>query len=122
MNKLRFMYVRDANLEPCGCIAITINRGKNRAEYGLSMRNPADAKDDYNRRVKFDRKLAQKLAEIDMSPRSARIMPPRVYIPSDANMHDISEAVLKDIVARGEAPSSAVKFAKRWLRTSEICF
>lgn len=118
MSNVRFMYVRDAKFEPIGCVAITINRGKNRAEYGLSMRNPIDAYDRCKRRVKFDKTYAQRLASGNMSYAAPR----RVYIPSDATMHDISESVLKDIVARGEAPSSAVKFAKHWLRTTEICF
>jgi hypothetical protein len=122
MDNVRFMYVRNAQYEPIGCVAITINRGKNRAEYGLSMRNPSDAVDDRQRRLPFDRQLAQRLAEMDLSPRSSRLQVPRVYIPNDATMHDITESVLKDIIASGNAPSGAVKFAKRWLQASDIIF
>jgi len=122
MDNLRFMYVRDANWEPIGCLAITINRSKNRAEYGLSMRNPKDAYDDYNRRVRFDRKFAQKLAQINMDFRDPHGDPKRVFIPSNATMHDITESVLKDIVARGTAPSGAVKFAKGWLRAVGVFY
>lgn len=113
MDNVRFMYVRDAKWEPIGCVAITINRSKNRAEYGLSMRNPLDSMDDDNRRIQFDRKMAQKLAQIDMDGFNPR---KRVYIPNNATMHDITASVLRDIVARGQAPSGAVKFAKRWLQ------
>jgi len=122
MDNVRFMYVRNANYEPIGCVAITVNRGKNRAEYGLSMRNPSDAVDDRHRKLPFDRTLAQKLAEIDLSPRHHRPQAPRVYIPNNATMHDITESVLKDIVASGNAPSGAVKFAKRWLQAFNIVF
>lgn len=118
MDNVRFMYIRDAKFEPIGCVAVTVSRGKNRAVYGLSMRNPSDAYDSYSRRVKFDKTFAQKLATINMGSNNHR----RVYVPSNATMHDITESVLKDIVARGNAPSASVKFAKRWLRAAEICF
>jgi hypothetical protein len=112
-NGTRFMYIRGNGWEPIGCLAITIDRSKNSAQYGLSMRHPKDGYNDYNRRVKFDRGLAQKLAQIDMNAFKESKL---AYIATDASMHDVTESVMKDIVVRGAAPSRAVKFAKWWLR------
>jgi hypothetical protein len=110
MDKIRFMYIRDANQEPVGCVAISVNRNANRAAYGLSVRNPADAFDSEGRRVKFNRTTAQTVALARLNLR-----PGRAYIPSNATQHEITASVLGDIIASGKAPARAVRFAKRWL-------
>lgn len=111
-NHVRYMYIRNANWEPIGCVAITLNRSRNRLEYGLSMRNPLDAKDTHGKKLPFNRQTAQLLARTDLEKGGKR-----AFITSDANMHEVTMAVFMDIVARAEAPSGAVRFAKRWLQT-----
>jgi hypothetical protein len=116
-SKVRYMYVRDANWDPVGCIAITVNRSQYRVVYGLSVRNPADAIDTLNRRVKFDRKAAQSLA-------LQRLLenPQHSYISKSATQHEISGAVMQGIIASGSAPSRAVRFAKNWLQMAAIMY
>ena len=112
MKNLRFMYVRNGKQEPIGCMAITVNRSKNRVEYGLSMRNPKDAVDGCNHKVKFDRAKAQQIALLNLDLDEGK---QRAYIPGDATMHEITAAVMCDVISRGTAPTGAVKFAKHWL-------
>lgn len=114
-NSIRFMYVRDSEWNPIGCLAITVDRKRNRAQYGLSMRNPKDASDKDGRRVRFDRDYAQQMALVNLA---ADPDVKRAYIAKEANMHQITSAVMMDIVARGTAPSGAMKHAKRWLEDS----
>jgi carbohydrate-selective porin OprB len=109
---IRYMYVRDANQEPVGCVAISVNRSANRAEYAISVRNPVDAFDNNQRRVKFNRMMAQDLAMARL-----RLKPEIAYIPPNASQHEITASVLGDIIASGSAPARAVRFAKRWLAT-----
>jgi hypothetical protein len=116
-SKVRYMYVRDASWEPVGCVAIRVNRDENRVEYGLSVRNPVDAMDNQGRRVKFDRKTAQRIATNRLGDGLNR-----AYISSNATQHDISKAVMGDIIASGKSPTRAVRFAKYWIDTSELLF
>lgn len=115
---IRFMYIRDANWGPVGCLAIKVSRSKNRAEYGFSIRNPADAVDAKGRSKQFDRLIAKDAAELRL-----QLEPHVAYVSKDASQHDITRSVLQDIIAKGRAPSRAVKFAKRWLSMTEfLCF
>jgi hypothetical protein len=116
-SKVRYMYVRDAQWDPCGCMVITVNRDQNQVVYGLSVRNPIDATDKLNRRVKFDRKTAQSLAL-----RRLLENPQHAYIAKSATQHDISAAVLRDIIASDFAPSRAKRFAKRWLEVANYLY
>jgi hypothetical protein len=118
MNNIRYIYIRDSKWEPQGCIALRVSRSKNRVEYGLSVRNPLDAKDGHGRSVKFNRRLAQQMAtkrllDIDFSNGSNG----RAYIPTDATQNDVSFAVLCDIIASGCAPTRAVRFAKARIKS-----
>ena len=118
MRRIRYMYIRDAKWNPIGCVAIVVNRSKNRLEYGLSMRHPKDAINHKNgKRKAFDRKLAQGLAVADLV-RDIKW----THIEYDATMHDITAAVMQDIIAHNEAPSGAIKFAKNWLSTTSILY
>ena len=117
MSNIRYMYVRDAKWEPIGCVAISLDRSKNRARYGLSMRHPKDALNSKGRRVRFDRSQAQELALNNMVCERKT-----AYITSEANMHEVTAAVCKDIIARGSASTSAIKFAKRWLSVNELVY
>lgn len=117
MNNVRYIYIRDAKYEPIGCVAITLNRSKNRVEYGLSMRNPADATDASGKRIRFNRTVAQ-----DMARKNLEDNPQRAYITSEANMHEVTMSVFMDIIAQGTASSGARRFAKRWLRTVDYIY
>lgn len=112
----RVMYLRDSYSEnmftmkmnpgaPIGCVVIKVNRADGELEYQLSVLNPQD---------RFDREVARSLA-------LGRLTELPMYIPinRNANMHDITEAVMRDI-AEGGFPSRAVKSAKLWLRTNAI--
>jgi hypothetical protein len=108
----RVMYIRDANWSPVGCVAISADHNKQRAEYQLSMLNPSDTVDPTTgRRRRFDSKHARLLA-------MERLLdsPITVRLPKDANQHDISMAVMQDIAGSKSHPSRAVKFAKLWVR------
>lgn len=117
MNNVRFMYVRDANYSPVGCLAISVNRSKNRVEYGLSVRNPADGVDANGRSKPFDRAFAQSAAELRLESK-----PQHAFISKDATQHDISRAVLLDLIAKRSAPARAVRFAKSWLTAAEYWY
>jgi hypothetical protein len=114
----RVMYVRDSSWNPIGAIVISAEHNKQRAEYQLSMRNPEDAIDpSTGRKRAFDRRHARLLA-------MERLVddPITVRLPKNANQHDISMAVMKDIATSRTAPSRAVKFAKMWVREVSLWF
>jgi len=108
------MYTRDSNFQPNGCIAIKVDRPRNRVEFGLSVIHPKDSVDKKGRKIKFDRPKAQELSAVRLVE-----MPERAYIPSEASQHEITEAVMKGIIA-SDAPSRAVRFAKSWLEFVEM--
>jgi hypothetical protein len=103
------MYVRDNNFQPNGCIAIKVDRSRNRVEFGLSVIHPKDSVDNKGRKIRFDRQKAQELSAVRLVE-----APERAYVSSGATQHEITEAVMKAIVA-SDAPSRAVRFAKNWL-------
>lgn len=114
----RVMYIRDANWNPIGCVAISAELGKQRAEYQISMLNPSDAVDPLTgRKRQFDRKQARLIAleRLVNSPITVRLS-------KNASQHDISMAVMKDIVSTKTAPARAIKFAKQWLRDVDYWF
>ncbi len=117
MNNIRYMYLRNAKWEPVGCVAIKVLCSENCVEYGLSVRNPVDAKDIQGRQLKFDRSMAQKIASNRLTASASR-----AYIPSNATQHDISKAVMCGIVASGNAPMRAVRFAKNWIAAMEMFY
>jgi len=114
-NVIRYMYIRDSKRNPIGCLSIKIDRNKNRLQYGLSMRNPVDAVDRNGKSVRFDRVLAQKLAADNLLTRAKSL-----FISADANMHDATTAIMRDLLAHKSAPSGSLKFAQRWLKINTI--
>lgn len=114
----RIMYVRDAGWRQIGCVAISAEPGKQRAEYQLSMLNPSDAVDpNTGRKLKFDRKSARLIALERLVDH-----PITVRLPKDANQHSISLAVMQDIASSKTTPARARKFAKQWIRGVEFWF
>jgi len=73
--------------------------------------------DSKGHRLPFDRKKAQALAtrRLDNEIR-------RCYITSDATQHEITKAVLGDIIASGFGPSRAVRFAKKWIDMADCIY
>lgn len=118
MSNSRIMYIRDfANWNPVGCVVINVDRNRQRAEYQLAVLNPNDRDPKTNRKIRFDRKEAQRLA-------MARLLnkPVTVRLPEEASQHDISRTVMEDIAGNKQFPARAVKFAKNWLKFSELLF
>jgi hypothetical protein len=98
----RIMYLRSETGHPVGCLAIQLNRHEGQISYALSVLNPRD---------RFNRAVARQLA-------LGRLVeePLKVKINREATMHDISEAVMKDIIKFKDAPTRAVKAARLWVR------
>jgi hypothetical protein len=98
----RIMYLRSDNGHPVGCLAIQLNRHSGQISYALSVLNP---KDRFNRPVARQLALGRLLEE-----------PLKVDVNREATMHDISEAVMKDILRYKDAPTRAIKAARLWIR------
>lgn len=112
------MYVRDlVTWQPIGCVVINVDRSKRRAEYQMAVLNPKDRDPKTGRALKFDRKEGQRLA-------MERLLnnPTTVRLPAEATQHDITMAVLRDVIDSGTAPARAVKFAKAWVREISLWF
>lgn len=102
----RIMYLRSEIGHPVGCLAIQLNRHDGQISYGLSVLNPRD---------RFNRAVARQLA-------LGRLVeePFKVNISREATMHDISEAVMKDILKYKDAPTRAIKAARLWVRQNSF--
>lgn len=112
-SKIRYMYLRDENNGPVGCLAIQLHRKKHYLEYQLSVLNPVDKRHPITgKNLPFNRAVARQLAV-------GRLVesPIEMYLPEDATMNEISLLVMQDLVdIRGYVPSRAIKAAKLWLR------
>lgn len=106
MTNARFMFLRNAQGRPVGCLAITLDRKNHRVKYQMSVLNPTD---------QFDRKMARHIA-------LGRLMekPTLVPVPRDhaVTLHEVSTLVMSH-VAESAAPSRAVRAAKQWLSTNK---
>lgn len=100
---IRFMYLRDQNQAPIGCLAILL-LNKKLVQYGVSVQNPID---------EFDRTLARDLA-------AGRILtnPGMVSARGLSGIHDITRAVMSDLSKDSDAPERAQRAAKRWLKAN----
>lgn len=103
----RVQYLRDENGHYVGCIAIREHPASGSqhyavVEYRLSVRNPAD---------QFDKDVARQLALGRLTE-----APYTVRVHTHPNMHEIGEAIMKDIARDSSAPSRARRAAKLWLR------
>ena len=99
--KNRVMYLALDNRR-VGCLAMSVDRITNRVRYALSVVHDTDT---------FDRQYAQELAF-----RRLRETPREVALPPEANGHQISMAVLRNVSRWSEAPTKARAAADKWLR------
>lgn len=113
----RIMYIRNSEWQPIGCVAISAEHNKQRAEYQISMLNPKDTVDVSGRKVHFDRKEAR-LRALERLVNE----PITVRLPKNANQHSISLAVLRDMAKNKSMPSRAIKFARMWVKEVEHWF
>lgn len=100
----RVMFLRDKSNSPVGCVAILINPSTRLVEYQFSVVNMAQDT--------FNRETARQLA-------LGRLIESPITIPlreRNLNMFNISQAVMKNLSRRKNAPSRAVKAAKTWLK------
>jgi hypothetical protein len=116
---IRYMYLRDCNKNPIGCIAIFINRDAGLLDYQVSVVNPLDRKDRFTGKdLPFHRAMARQLA-------CGRLVEDGLCLPMNRNatMNEISMLVMKDLASchrpmyRGDIPSRAIKAAKHWLES-----
>jgi len=105
-NSNRIMFLRASNGHPVGAIAIRLVKGKSVAKYQFSVLNPKD---------NFDRAVARQLALGRLVEK-----PISVNLPEEANMHDISGAVMADLSERSDVPSRAQKAASLWINKNLI--
>lgn len=104
-NGHRIMFLRNEHSHPIGCIAIKVEGGEQFAYYRLSVLNPAD---------QFNREQARSLAIGRLTERGIP-----VRLPKNPNMHDISRAVMEDIIKAPTSPARAIKAAKLWLKSTD---
>ena len=110
----RVMYLRDKSSQPVGCVAINLHRydgGKPYAEYQFSVVNP----EDRSTQEPFDRAFSRHLA-------LGRVLenPFIVHLPhTEVDMHEVSKAVMTDLVKYHAAPSRARKAAALWLKRAK---
>lgn len=100
----RIQFLRDPNGQPVGCVAIRVRQvtvKRTLIEYQYSVLNPLD---------RFDRRLARQLALGRMVE-----APYTTTVHASPSRHDITVAVMENIVSDSSAPSRAVKAAKLWL-------
>ena len=108
----RVMFLRDQRGQPVGCIAIKASIPNEIAwrlpevSYQISVLNPTD---------RFNRAVARQLA-------LGRLIeqPIHVDVCQDPSMHDITRAVMSDIVSDKLAPGRARKAANLWIKTGVI--
>jgi hypothetical protein len=105
MNR-RIMYLRDEHYRPVGCIALSINKDRNRIRYQVSVLNPVD---------NFERSLARHIALGRLVEKPFVIR----GLNGDENNHEISTYVMNDIVKNSKLPSRAKKAAALWLHVNE---
>jgi len=101
MKHIKFMYFRDCNRRPIGCVAIEVLNGMSCLRYAVSAVHPYDI---------FNRGVARDLAV-------GRLISHPIYIacPSRANLHTVLTTVMRDIAATRLVPTNLIKSAKRWL-------
>jgi hypothetical protein len=108
MNKVRFMFLRDEKKQPIGCLAIQINEPN--IYYAWSVVNPLD---------KFDRARARNIATIRLGL-FAKCYGISNFITPDVSMHDVSRAVMQDLVLNKSTPTRARKAAELWLQNQVV--
>src|SRR5271157_3257476 len=90
---IRYMFLRNANREPIGCVAINVFRETGKLHYQVSVVNRMDR---FNlltgKDLPFNREVARHLAV-------GRLVenPFEVGMPADATMNQISTIVMRDL-------------------------
>jgi hypothetical protein len=108
----RIMYLRGSNGHPVGCLAIEANKQDATVKYNMSVLNPTD---------KFNRSIAKQIAVGRLESVALLVTPKtRVKGTEEPTVHDVSYAVMQDIVMKGvkNYPARAVKAAKLWLNNN----
>lgn len=121
----RYVYLRDANRHPIGCLVVRLvapqKEGSNgRIEYQLSVVNPIDRKDPHsNRSVRFNKEHARHLA-------LGRLLESPFTVPydttSDIYFHEVLSAIMFDIIDSGNQifPTRAIKAAQVWVKNHSV--
>jgi hypothetical protein len=117
---IRYMFLRDVNREPIGCIAINVHRATQALEYQVSVVNKVDRFNPLTgRALPFNKEVARMIAAGRLVENGFR-----VDMPSDATMNQISTIVMKDLAnltaprKKGDISTRAIKAAKLWLKTN----
>lgn len=106
----RVQYLKDENGHYVGCVAIREHSALDGeksvlVEYRVSTLNPADT---------FDKDVARQLALGRMVE-----APYTVRVRLNPNLHDISHAIMRDILQDPTMPTRAKRAAKHWLRQKD---
>jgi len=98
----RFMFLRTDSGFPVACVAMKYSKA-GMVTYGVSTQHPKD---------RFNRKLARDLAlgRLVSSPWIA------VVLGQNPSAHDISRAVVSDLLKKAVLPSRTYSAAKKWLK------
>jgi hypothetical protein len=117
-NKVRYVYLRDSQKFPVGCVAIKLDREASALYYQVSIVNPADRRHPITgKSLPFNRDVAKHLALGRLVEKGLL-----VYMSPTANMNQVSTLVMTDLASfshplhRGDIPTRAIKAAKLWLR------
>ena len=102
MSKGRFMYL-NFNQRRVGFVAMTVDRQAGQVHYAVSCLHDSD---------KFDRDVAQSLSTHRLAMGEGVRT---VSLPHNANGHEISMAVMKNMVRNSLAPTKLRKAATQWL-------
>lgn len=97
---VRNMYLRTAK-RPVGCLAISVDWDAGEAHYQFSVQNPKD---------KFDAVIGKEIATGRLA-KSPRI----ITVSTESNCHEITKAVMMDLLANPQTPKRAVRAAQDWI-------
>jgi hypothetical protein len=120
-NNIRYVYLRDKEMFPIGCVAIKLNREIGYLEYQVSTVNPVDRKHPITgKSLPFNRSVAKHLAlgRLIEGGLCVRMSP-------TANMNQVSTLVMTDLSTmyhpthKGDIPTRAIKAAKLWLQRNK---
>lgn len=108
MSNYRTLYLRDDRGFPVACVSMKLDRHSSKVSYGMSVLNPKD---------NFDRGVARHLSLGRLVD-----MPNVVSVPQNSNTHEVSFAIVRDIISHsknGTVPTRAAKAAKLWLKAAK---
>lgn len=100
-NQTRFMFLRNENNQPVGCLALQYDRDTGNVRYQVSTLNPHD---------RFNRDVGRKIAEGRLLSKGLD-----VKTAPELNFHAVCKTVLQDMEVRKSLPTRTVKAASSWL-------